>query len=252
MANRISETELVVPTLMLLEQHPQGLNTSQLIAALRRVLNPVGEDLAILSGRNDDKFSQKVRNLRAHGTLTSPGLATQASGVNQPFVITEKGRELYRRHADSLDALNTFALNDAEPALRQIADDDSIVVLDERVFREGEVRTRTQEYHTRSGQLREAAIDYYSQDGNLLCSACEFDYNRAYLEIGERRIHIHHLKPVSFMRGEPLALEDALANVRPLCANCHQMVHIERPPLKIDALKSHILVTHIYHDAPTA
>ncbi|WP_181881903.1 hypothetical protein [Helicobacter sp. MIT 14-3879] len=32
-------------------------------------MNPDGEDLAILKDRNDDKFSQKVRNLKSHNTL---------------------------------------------------------------------------------------------------------------------------------------------------------------------------------------
>ena len=51
-------------------------------------------------------------------------------------------------------------------------------------------------------------------------------------------IQIHHLKPVSFMRGEPMSMSDALANVRPLCANCHQMAHRKTPPLKIADIRS--------------
>lgn len=32
-------------------------------------MNPSGEDCKILSGRGDDKFSQKVRNLKSHNSL---------------------------------------------------------------------------------------------------------------------------------------------------------------------------------------
>ncbi len=33
-------------------------------------MEPSGEDLQILQDRNDDKFSQKVRNIKSHDTLT--------------------------------------------------------------------------------------------------------------------------------------------------------------------------------------
>ncbi len=43
-----------------------GISISELTNVLRYSLMPTGEDLIILKGRNDDKFSQKVRNLVSH------------------------------------------------------------------------------------------------------------------------------------------------------------------------------------------
>ena len=129
----ISESELILPTLMLLERSSEGLNTSQLIEQLTGTLHPTGDDMRILSGRNDTRFSQKVRNLKSHDTLR--GLATSATGRNQPSRITEEGRTLYATHKDSLDVLTGFSLDDSEPALRQIATNEPIEVLDPSLAR---------------------------------------------------------------------------------------------------------------------
>lgn len=84
-----SESELVLPSLYLMGQSSIGsITTTDLIAGLRDLLKPSGEDLTILSGRNDDKFSQKVRNLVSHRKLERYGYATINSGVH---AITKEG-----------------------------------------------------------------------------------------------------------------------------------------------------------------
>jgi len=49
------------------------------------------QDLEILANRNDDKFSQKVRNLKSHDTLEQRGLAIFVDGR---YYITDEGRNL--------------------------------------------------------------------------------------------------------------------------------------------------------------
>lgn len=68
MCRRISEIEIVPVALEVIEQNP-GITTSQLIMELTAIFNPQGEDAEILEGRNDTKFSQKVRNLKSHDTI---------------------------------------------------------------------------------------------------------------------------------------------------------------------------------------
>ena len=63
------EKELILPALNILEIKTDGLTTTELIAALRERLKPEGRDIEILSGRKDDIFSQKVRNLISHKSL---------------------------------------------------------------------------------------------------------------------------------------------------------------------------------------
>ena len=72
-----SENDLIFPALQLLNQAlHRGLSTTELIEQLRQRLQPTGHDIEIIKGRKDDYFSQKVRNLKSHNTLTKKGLAT--------------------------------------------------------------------------------------------------------------------------------------------------------------------------------
>lgn len=63
-----SENEIAVVALRIIRARP-GIHTSELIDACRADMRPSGEDLEILDNRGDDKFSQKVRNLKSHDSL---------------------------------------------------------------------------------------------------------------------------------------------------------------------------------------
>lgn len=66
----ITESQLVLPALYLLSKSENGyVSTRDLITKLTEVMNPTGQDAAILAGRADTYFSQKVRNLKSHNTL---------------------------------------------------------------------------------------------------------------------------------------------------------------------------------------
>ena len=97
---RIGERDLVPHALRLLDQpahRAAGLTMGELDRLLREVVHPTGENLAWLEGRFDDRFSQKVRNLRCHRTLERAGLAVfQGDGRGGRFMITEAGRDYLR------------------------------------------------------------------------------------------------------------------------------------------------------------
>lgn len=63
-----TESEIATVVLGIIESNP-GIRTSELIAEARRIMKPTGEDLEILDQRNDDKFSQKVRNIKSHDSI---------------------------------------------------------------------------------------------------------------------------------------------------------------------------------------
>ncbi|MDR0723917.1 MAG: hypothetical protein LBF23_01890 [Endomicrobium sp.] len=60
MPNRIPGSELILPSLCLIKNNNGQINTSDLIKNLRLIMRPSGEDVEKLSGRQDDKFSQKL------------------------------------------------------------------------------------------------------------------------------------------------------------------------------------------------
>lgn len=65
----ITEKELIIPALRLIAEQTKGLSTTELIQLLRQELKPSDKDIEILKGRNDDVFSQKVRNLISHKSI---------------------------------------------------------------------------------------------------------------------------------------------------------------------------------------
>ena len=75
-SDRITESELVLPSLYLMSLSPTGtISTTESIRLLTQIMKPQGLDAQILSNRSDTYFSQKVRNLKSHNTLTKYGYA---------------------------------------------------------------------------------------------------------------------------------------------------------------------------------
>jgi hypothetical protein len=97
-----SESDLVIPALGVIAAHPHGIGTSRLSSLLRRELKPTGDDLLILVMRSDDKFSQKVRNLKSHNTFERRGLA---KFVNGRYYITAAGQILASEGAEIFQSL---------------------------------------------------------------------------------------------------------------------------------------------------
>lgn len=71
--------------------------------------------------------------------------------------------------------------------------------------------------------------------GKLTCEACDFDFEKAYGELGTGFIEAHHKKPVSTLRkGE----KTRCADLALVCANCHRMLHRSRELLGLEQLKA--------------
>lgn len=83
--SNFSENEIAPVVLDIIRKRP-GIRTSELIAEARRIMKPDGQDLDILCNRNDDKFSQKVRNIKSHDTI-----------ADQVRTVGEKDRQWFLR-----------------------------------------------------------------------------------------------------------------------------------------------------------
>jgi hypothetical protein len=83
----------------------------------------------------------------------------------------------------------------------------------------------------RSRAARRACI---ARHGSACC-ACGFDFGATYRRLGAGFIIVHHLYPLGESRGRRRV--DAFEHLRPVCANCHYMLHTEDPPLGIGELR---------------
>lgn len=102
-----------------------------------------------------------------------------------------------------------------------------------RVYAEGKIKTVTYRTYDRSPAARQACIEYYGYS----CSVCGFSFETEFGGLGRNYIEVHHLKQVSDAGGEYNI--NPVADLRPVCANCHRMLHKRKPALSIEELKLH-------------
>jgi len=86
--------------------------------------------------------------------------------------------------------------------------------------------------YERDPEARAACLKHYGPT----CVVCGFDFERVYGEMGKGYIHVHHLEPLA-SDGEAHEV-DPVADLRPVCPNCHAMLHRRTPPLLPDELKA--------------
>jgi len=102
-----------------------------------------------------------------------------------------------------------------------------------KVF-EGAKKTITVTVYERDPNARRKCIKHWGVE----CVVCGFNFEKGYGSLGEGFIHVHHLKPLGEI-GEEYVL-DPVADLRPVCPNCHAMLHRVSPALNIEALKAQL------------
>jgi len=95
------------------------------------------------------------------------------------------------------------------------------------------------------GRLKEIMVNKYERDPEarkkcielygVSCKVCGLNFEETYGAIGEGFIHVHHLVPLASV-GKEYVVNPA-DDLKPVCPNCHAMLHKRRPPFSIDELK---------------
>lgn len=104
---------------------------------------------------------------------------------------------------------------------------------------EGAKRTIIVNSYERNSRARHLCIQHWKP----ICSVCFFNFSSVYGEIGAGYIHVHHLVPVSQI-GKAYKI-DPIQDLRPVCPNCHAMLHSKNPPLTIAELQDIITAQNI-------
>jgi 5-methylcytosine-specific restriction protein A len=66
------------------------------------------------------------------------------------------------------------------------------------------------------------------------------DFGERYGDIMKEFIHVHHLLPMSRMKEEDRV--DPIAELRPVCPNCHAVIHRQDPPFTIEQARALLLL----------
>jgi 5-methylcytosine-specific restriction protein A len=97
---------------------------------------------------------------------------------------------------------------------------------------EGALLTVRVNRYERNAAARRACLAHYGYD----CSVCGTNLGDRYGSVGENFIHVHHIVPLSKI--ERTYKVDPVRDLRPMCPNCHAIIHRNDEPIAIEALKA--------------
>lgn len=100
---------------------------------------------------------------------------------------------------------------------------------------EGALRSVTVNQFERNDEARRRAIAHYG----CRCHVCAFDFELRYGAIGRGFIHVHHIIDIATIGAEYQV--DPIRDLRPVCPNCHAMLHTTRPAMSVDELRRLIM-----------
>ena len=95
------------------------------------------------------------------------------------------------------------------------------------LFSEGHSVQVTVNRYERSAKARLACIAHHGHE----CAVCGILLREVYGDVADGFIHVHHLDPISLNSGATIV--DPIEDLRPVCPNCHSIIHLRNPPYSI-------------------
>lgn len=193
------------------------------------------------------RFLAAVRNKGGVATarrMLKPRNADQRKGLdtlieaNRPelsveyVVLQEKFRKLF-----TPDELTTAEerLSEFRKTAKVIASEREYLYPDDlepgKKYVEGAKKQIRVNAYERNSKARKVCLNKYGYK----CLVCDFDFESRYGELGEQFIHVHHIKPLSLTDGKYNL--DPIKDLRPVCPNCHAMLHRGAKVLSIEDLR---------------
>lgn len=100
------------------------------------------------------------------------------------------------------------------------------------ILKEGATKQISVNVYERNPVARSKCIEHYG----CSCVICGFIFEKTYGELGKDFIHVHHLKELHTI-GEEYEV-NPIVDLRPVCPNCHAMLHKRKPAYSIEKLKN--------------
>jgi len=118
----------------------------------------------------------------------------------------------------------------------QLATEDRAVYPDDlptgSEYVEGKSKQILVNVYERNFEARTVCLKYYGHD----CTVCGFNFEKRYGETGKGRIHVHHLVEISTIKSTYKI--DPVKDLRPVCPNCHMMIHSKQPAHTLEEIKA--------------
>ena len=170
---------------------------------------------------------------RKNGSITTPRIS-QLLGKH----LTNKSSE-----AKYLELCQELSIQPTEKG-RTYWSVDLMAAIPKEVLRSGELGFPDEMEDHIEGATKKVFVNAYERNlkaraacikkFGVSCIVCGLNFQTKYGPIGEGFIHVHHLKPIAKHSGEHVVNPDT--DLRPVCPNCHAMLHASDPPLTIEEL----------------
>lgn len=150
------------------------------------------------------------------GLLSEQNWTPQASCISIKSTIVEELEKVWFNFLLSEAKFRSILFSDTENT---------------KTFIEGAANQITLTKYERNPYARKACVEHYGYS----CFVCNFNFEKVYGQLGKDFIHVHHLIQVATI-GKSYTI-DPINDLRPVCPNCHAMLHKANPCLTIDELK---------------
>jgi 5-methylcytosine-specific restriction protein A len=197
---------------------PSGITPQHIVAAIRDLEQGASHDFGKSTGYDvlfeGRRYAPKAVIGLAAGKLTGVPLGPydfKGGLESQCFRILEA------------NGFTIITKGETQPFPDEIAESEEHI--------EGAVKRVSVNRYERDPQARAKAIQHYG----LRCQVCGFDFQTAYGALGEGFIHVHHTVPLKQIGNSYVV--DPVKDLRPVCPNCHAMLHKRTDVYTIDELR---------------
>jgi 5-methylcytosine-specific restriction protein A len=204
--------------------HPECIKLSEVLNSL-----PVHQDKPHgVTFRNANGVGMKLSNFLKYDPAYKGVGLTAGSRLEEEVWDTFSGDKARLKAAAAAILAGATELSEMEISVDQFDEDEEA--------EEGRILTAIHRRRERQpGLAKKKKQQVLSRTGALKCEVCSFDFALRYGKVGEGFAECHHGRPISTLKAGD---KTKLSELHIICANCHRMIHRERPWLSVEQFKA--------------
>jgi 5-methylcytosine-specific restriction enzyme A len=191
-------------------------------------------------GYQNNTIEKHNSNQKKDGRITNPAISHI---LKSSPVINEAAEQIYVNHCRELGietnstgafgVARKYWLVNFEFPIKANGQNDTLAeeVPNDEGLIEGATKTVVINAYERNPVARKRCLEYYGYN----CAVCDFNFENVYGKLGENFIHVHHLIPLHEIQGEYEV--NPIDDLRPVCPNCHSILHRRKPAFYIEELR---------------
>ena len=168
-----------------------------------------GRDYFIFNDNSNRKwFTDKCNDPNRNNMAWKYDKANEEVRINPKYIL----KEIFQERDVEHDELTDFEQNHCQ-------------------FIEGAKKQIVVNAYERNRNARMECIKYYG----CQCSVCGIVLENIYGDLAKDYIHVHHVFPISEI--SEIYTVDPIKDLRPICPNCHSIIHRYKDSIGIEELK---------------